>query len=70
MTNPQKKNHSISIKICKEIKEQKLDGKLITKREKSEIKYKINLIYDSKLQSNDTGQNIRRKAHNLTRYSD
>ena len=47
-------------------KKKKLYRKLITKREKSEIKYKINLIYDSKLQSNDTGQKIRRKTHNLT----
>ena len=35
--------------------------------EKSKIKSKIYLIYDSKLQSNDTGQKIRRKIHNLTR---
>ena len=48
------KNYTIWIKICGEIREQKLDRKSIAKREKSEIKYKINLIYDSKLQSNDT----------------
>ena len=37
---------------------------------KSEIKPKINLIYDSKLQFNDTWQKIRRKTHNLTQDSD
>ena len=40
------------------------------KREKSELKSKINLIYNSKLQSNDTEQKIRRKTHNLTHDSD
>ena len=48
------KNHSIWIKIRREIKEQKLDRKSITKRKKSEIKSKINLMYNYKLQSNDT----------------
>ena len=39
-------------------------------REKFEIKSKINIIYDSKLQSNDARQKIKRKTHNLTRDSD
>ena len=51
------------------MKEQKSYRKSIVKREKYKIKYKINLIYDSKLQSNDAGQNIRRKTHNLTQDS-
>ena len=63
------KNFLIWIKICGEIKEQKKDRKSIAKREKSEIKSKINLIYESKLQSNDTGWKIRRKTHNLTQDS-
>ena len=43
------KNNLIWIKIRGDIKEQKLDRKSITKREKCEIKSKINLICDSKL---------------------
>ena len=43
------KNHSIWINIRREIKEQKLDRKSIAKREKFEIKSKVNQIYDSKL---------------------
>ena len=52
--NPWNKNHSIWIKIRGEIKEQKLDRKSIANRERSEIKSKVNLIYNFKLQSNDT----------------
>ena len=33
---------------------------------KTKIKYKINLIYNSKLKSNDTWRNIGRKTRNLT----
>ena len=44
----------------------KIDRKSIVKREKIKIKYKINLIYDSKLQSNDRKQKIRRNTHNIT----
>ena len=36
------------------------------RREKTEIKSKINLIYDSKVKDNDTGQKIRSKIYNLT----
>ena len=63
------KNHSIWIKIHGEIKRQKSDRKSIIKREKSKIKSKINLIYNSKLKLNDTWQKIRRKTHNLTHDS-
>ena len=52
-----------------EIKEHKLDRKSITKREKFEVKSKLILIYDSKLQSNDRREKIRRKIHNLSRDS-
>ena len=40
------------------------------KRDKFKIKYKVNLIYDSTLQSNDTRWKIRRKSHNLTKDND
>ena len=60
------KNHSICIKIRGEIKEQKLDRKSIAKRERYKIKSKIILIYNYKLQYNDTRWKIRRKTHNLT----
>ena len=43
------KNHLIWIKIHREIREQKSNRKWIAKKEKSEIKSKINLIYDAKL---------------------
>ena len=60
------KNHSICIKTCREIKEKKLDRISFLRREKTKIKYKINLIYGSKLIDNDIGRKIRRKTHNLT----
>ena len=40
------------------------------KFKESEIKHKIDVIYDSKLKFNDPGRKIRRKTHNLTRDSD
>ena len=40
------------------------------KLKKFEIKPKINLIYDSKLQFNDAERKVRRKTHHLTRDSD
>ena len=43
------KNHSIWIKIRIEIKQQTLDRKSIAKREKFDMKSKVNQIYDSKL---------------------
>ena len=36
------------------------------RREKTKNKFKIILIYNSKLKDNDIGRKIRRKTHNLT----
>ena len=60
------KSHSIWIKICGEIKEQKLGR--ISKREEREnkIKSKINLIYDSKMKSDVIRRDITRKTQIIT----
>ena len=36
------------------------------KRDKTEIKYKSNLIYDSKLKDNDTRLKMKKKTYNVT----
>ena len=51
------------------MKEQKLDKNRSPGERKTEIKSKINLIYDSKLKDNDTRQNIRMKKIILTQIS-
>ena len=68
--NLQNQNHLIWIKISREIKEQIRYKFPNEKSDKFETKSKINLLSDSKLQSNDTGRKIRRKTHNLTQDSD
>ena len=60
------KNHSIWIKICGEIKEQKLDRKSIMRIEKTENLSKVQLIYESNLKDDHKRQKIRRKTHNPT----
>ena len=62
------KNHLFWITIHEEIKEQNQNRKATAKREKTKKLSKIQLIYYSKLKSNDTRQKIRRKTHNLTWY--
>ena len=59
------KNHLIWIKICEEIKEQKLGRNRSQGERKTKIKYRINFIYEMKLKSNAIRTKIRRKTRNL-----
>ena len=57
----------IWIKIRGEIKEQKSNRKSIAKKDKSEIKSKIRLKFDSKLKYDVIGREITRKTQIVTR---